>query len=73
MTASTLRLSDGTTVPVPRGARWVADAFTAVWSALERHGEARARRALAEAAHRYEASDPGMAADLLAAMKRDPV
>ena len=47
MTASSLRLSDGTVVPVPRGARWMADAFTAVWAALERHGERRARRALA--------------------------
>jgi hypothetical protein len=71
MTASTLRLSDGTVVPVPRGARWIADAFTALWVALERQGERRARRALAEAADRYEASDPGLAADLRAALTRE--
>ena len=70
MTANTLRLSDGTMVPVPRGARWAADVFTAIWDALERSGEARARRALMEAAARYEESEPGLAADLRAALKR---
>ena len=71
MTATTLRLSDGTTVPVPRGAVWAADAFAALWKALERYGEMRARRALAEAARRYDGTDPSLAADLRAALKRD--
>jgi hypothetical protein len=71
MTASTLQLSDGSVVRVPRGARWAASAFTAAWSFLEKVGEARARRALHEAAASVQHSNPSLAAELRGAARRD--
>jgi len=69
------------TVKTPRGAIWAARAAAAIWAALARRLDGRKQRSVAleaaiEAAQvramarRHAATDPGFAADLMAAADR---
>jgi hypothetical protein len=78
MSTTTLKVFGVPAVMPQRGARWAAAAFVAVWQGIARlfaaapRSQSRAEEAaeVREMARRLQATDPGFAADLIAAADR---
>lgn len=69
MSTTTVHVSSFPT-KAPRGARWAAAAFAAVWNALMTTGHRRAERELLAAARAMDVRSPELAQELRAAAHR---